>query len=65
MTDLTEEGGIGVVAAFIEAAVLQPTVYWKNAKAQNLPFSMDPKVLYVFGMLSLCHCCHIQYLLLC
>lgn len=33
-------------AAFIEAVILQPTLYWKNAKAQQLPFTMDVRKLY-------------------
>jgi len=37
---------VGVVAAFIEGVILQPTLYWKNAKAQKLPFSMNPKIIY-------------------
>ncbi len=37
---------IGTIAAFIEGVLLQPTLYWKNAKAQNLPFTLNPKLLY-------------------
>ncbi len=37
---------LGTVAAFIEAVILQPTLYWKNAKAQNMPFTLDPRLLY-------------------
>jgi hypothetical protein len=37
---------LGVVAAFIEGIILQPTLYWKNAKAQNLPFTINPRVIY-------------------
>jgi hypothetical protein len=37
---------LGVVAAFIEGIILQPTLYWKNAKAQKLPFSINPRVIY-------------------
>jgi solute carrier family 25 (mitochondrial carnitine/acylcarnitine transporter), member 20/29 len=37
---------LGVVAAFIEGILLQPTLYWKNAKAQKLPFSIDPRIVY-------------------
>ena len=25
---------------------LQPTIYWKNAAQQGLPFTADPRVLY-------------------
>lgn len=37
---------LGVIAALIEGLILQPTVYWKNARAQNLPFSFNPNLLY-------------------
>lgn len=37
---------LGVVAAFIEGIILQPTLYWKNAKAQKLPFSLNPRIIY-------------------
>lgn len=37
---------LGVIAALIEGFLLQPTVYWKNARAQNLPFSLNPSLLY-------------------
>eukprot|EP01040_Poterioochromonas_malhamensis_P008823 gene8823-9558_t len=37
---------LGTVAAFIEGIILQPTLYWKNAKAQKLPFTLDPRLLY-------------------
>jgi hypothetical protein len=33
-------------AAFIEAIILQPTLYWKNAKAQQLPFTLNVRTLY-------------------
>jgi hypothetical protein len=33
-------------AAFIEAVLLQPTLYWKNARAQGLPFTMSPSYIY-------------------
>lgn len=37
---------LGAAAAFIEGVMLQPTVYWKNASAQNLPFTLNPRILY-------------------
>ncbi len=43
---MAEDFGIGVFAAFIEAIILQPTLYWKNANAQGKPWTMDPRVLY-------------------
>ena len=45
---LTESENVllGTCAAFIEAVILQPTLYWKNAKAQRMPFSIDPRIIY-------------------
>lgn len=37
---------VGTTAAFIEAILLQPTLYWKNARAQKMPFTIDPRVIY-------------------
>lgn len=37
---------LACVAALIEGLILQPTVYWKTAKAQRLPFTLDPRLLY-------------------
>lgn len=37
---------LGVAAAFIEGVILQPTLYWKNARAMKLPFTLDPRVIY-------------------
>jgi hypothetical protein len=42
----SQNAAVGVVAAFIEAVILQPTLYWKNAKAQNLPLSIDPRKVF-------------------
>jgi len=42
----TQNVCVGVGAAFIEAVLLQPTLYWKNARAQNLPFTLNPKIVY-------------------
>ena len=41
-----ENFSLGVFAAFVEAICLQPTLYWKNARAQGLPFTLDPKIIY-------------------
>ena len=38
-----EDFGIGVFAAFVEAIILQPTLYWKNA---NKDFACDGKVFF-------------------
>lgn len=37
---------VGLIAAVIEGIILQPTLYWKNARAQGLPFTMDPRIVY-------------------
>jgi len=37
---------LGCTAAFIEGIILQPTIYWKNARAIGLPFTINPKVVY-------------------
>lgn len=34
-----ENAVLGGSAAAIEAVILQPTLYWKNAAQQGLPFS--------------------------
>lgn len=41
-----ENVGVGAVASGIQAVILQPTIYWKNASQQGLPFTMNPKMLY-------------------
>ena len=45
LTD-SENFSLGVFAAFIEAICLQPTLYWKNARAQGLPFTLNPRIIY-------------------
>ena len=37
---------LGTTAAFIEAVILQPTLYWKNARARGLPFTINPATIY-------------------
>lgn len=37
---------LGITAAFIEAVILQPTLYFKNAQAQRLPLSFNPRIIY-------------------
>lgn len=41
-----ENAALGVFAAIIEGVLLQPTLYWKNARAQQLPFTINPRVIY-------------------
>jgi hypothetical protein len=38
--------GLGIVTAIIEGLILQPTLYWKNAKALKLPFTINPRIIY-------------------
>eukprot|EP00981_Chlorochromonas_danica_P001965 scaffold405_cov179-Ochromonas_danica.AAC.9 len=35
-----------IIAALVEGIILQPTLYWKNARAQKLPFTLNPRLLY-------------------
>jgi hypothetical protein len=46
--DLSERQNalLGVFAAVVEGIIVQPTVYYKNARAQGLPFTLNPRVLY-------------------
>ena len=37
---------LGTIAAFLEGIILQPTLYWKNAKAQKLPFTLSLNLIY-------------------
>lgn len=48
MENLTEVENmtVGGAAAFVEAVILQPTIYWKNAAQQGLPFTLNPKLVY-------------------
>jgi len=48
MENLTEIENIilGGCAAFCEAIILQPTLYWKNAMQQGLKFTINPRLLY-------------------
>eukprot|EP00038_Savillea_parva_P011222 m.196022 g.196022 ORF g.196022 m.196022 type:complete len:265 (+) comp19676_c0_seq1:208-1002(+) len=41
-----ENMALGGAAAFVEAVILQPTIYWKNAAQQGRPFTLNPKLLY-------------------
>jgi hypothetical protein len=42
----TENFSLGMIAAIIEGIVLQPTVYWKNARIQQIPITLNPSVWY-------------------
>jgi len=48
MEHLTEGENVilGAVSASCGSVILQPTLYWKNAAAQGLPFTMRPSVLF-------------------
>ena len=41
-----ENAVLGVTAAIMEGVLLQPTLYWKNMRQQNLPLSVDPRLIY-------------------
>lgn len=41
-----ESTALGAAAAFVEAVILQPTIYWKNAAQQGLPFTVNPRIVY-------------------
>jgi len=38
-----ESTGLGIAAGVIEVAIDQPQLYWKNAKQQGLPFTLNPR----------------------
>ena len=48
MEDLSESenAGLGVFTAVVETSLLQPTLYWKNARQQRLPITLDPRIVY-------------------
>jgi hypothetical protein len=61
---VAKQFGVGGVAALIEAVLLQPTLYWKNAKAQGLPMSFSPRVLYrgsTINIFNECQCLGVQF----
>ncbi|KAL1520255.1 hypothetical protein AB1Y20_023725 [Prymnesium parvum] len=41
-----ENAALGASVAVLEGVLLQPTLYWKNAMQQALPFTIDPRKLY-------------------
>jgi len=45
LSDL-ENCSIGIICGVSDTTLLQSTNYWKNAKQQGLPFTLDPRVLY-------------------
>jgi len=47
-SELTEGQNIavGAVASLTQAVILQPTIFWKNAAQQGIPFTMNPRVVY-------------------
>jgi hypothetical protein len=47
-SDLSEGQNIavGAVAAFTQATILQPTIFWKNAAQQGIPFTLNPCIVY-------------------
>jgi hypothetical protein len=64
LANVGKQFGVGGVAALIEAVLLQPTLYWKNAKAQNLPMTLSPRVLYrgaAINIFNECQCLGVQF----
>jgi len=45
LSDL-ENCTLGIICGASDTTLLQSTNYWKNAKQQGLPFTLDPRVLY-------------------
>ncbi len=43
-----QNAAVGVVLGAIEVMIDQPTIYWKNAIQQDLPFTFNPKMLSQF-----------------
>jgi len=41
-----ENVGLGAAASAVQAVILQPTIYWKNAAQQGLGFTLDPRLVY-------------------
>jgi hypothetical protein len=37
---------LGIIVGGLEVSIMQPTLYWKNAFQQNLPFTLNLRVLY-------------------
>ncbi len=37
---------LGTGVALFEGLLLQPTIYWKNARQQHLPWTLNPRLLY-------------------
>lgn len=50
-----ENAVLGSTASFFQATVLQPTIYWKNARQQGLSFTLNPRVLYRGFGAALCN----------
>ena len=55
---------LGTAAAFIEATILQPTLYWKNAAAQKLPrhlvYTINPRIIYRGTAMSIFNECQMM-----
>lgn len=41
-----ENLSLGGVTAFVVGMTVQPTLYWKNAAQQGMPFTLNPRVIY-------------------
>lgn len=54
LSDL-ENAALGVFCGCTDVVLLQSTNYWKNAKQQGLPFTMNPRVLYRGVLANMCN----------
>ena len=42
----TQNAVLGAMAGVMEVSCMQSLNYWKNAKQQGLPFTLDPRITY-------------------
>jgi len=54
LSDL-ENAFLGVFCGVADVTLLQSTNYWKNAKQQNLPFTLNPRILYRGYIANMCN----------
>lgn len=45
LTDL-ENTVLGIGSGAVVGITMQPTLYWKNAAQQGMPFTLNPRLLY-------------------
>jgi len=42
----TQNIALGTMASVCQCIITQPTLYWKNAAQQSLPFTINPRIVY-------------------